>query len=60
MGLKFAYAANGHRIIEIDYTAGTEGEVDRYASPAELWQRLTAATQLPATLERVFQSEAAA
>ena len=29
LGLKFAYATNGHRIIEIDYTTGTEREVDR-------------------------------
>lgn len=47
LGLKFAYATNGHRIIEIDYTTGTEKVVDRYATPAELWQRLTAATALP-------------
>jgi type I site-specific restriction endonuclease len=47
LGLKFANATNGHRIIEIDCTAGTEREVDRYASPGELWQRLTAATRLP-------------
>jgi hypothetical protein len=33
LGLKFAYATNGHRIIEIDYTTGTEREVDRYATP---------------------------
>lgn len=38
---------NGHRIIEIDYTTGTERDVDRFATPAELWQRLTAATALP-------------
>jgi type I restriction enzyme, R subunit len=44
LGLKFAYATNGHRIIEIDYTTGTEREVERFATPAELWQRLTAAT----------------
>lgn len=51
LGLKFAYATNGHRIIEIDYTTGTEREVGRYATPAELWQRLKAATALadPAT-----------
>ena len=49
LGLKFAYATNGHRIIEIDYTTGTEREVDRYASPDELFARLTAATQLPQT-----------
>lgn len=47
LGLKFAYATNGHRIIEIDYTTGTEREVNRYATPAELFARLTAATQLP-------------
>lgn len=47
LGLKFAYATNGHRIIEIDYTTGTEREVQRFATPAELWQRLTAATALP-------------
>ncbi len=46
LGLKFAYATNGHRIIEIDYTTGTEREVDRYATPAELFARLTAANQL--------------
>lgn len=48
LGLKFAYATNGHRIIEIDYITGTEHEVDRYATPDELFARLAAATQLPA------------
>ena len=47
LGLKFAYATNGHRIIEIDYTNGTEREVDRYATPDELFTRLSAATHLP-------------
>jgi len=47
LGLKFAYATNGHRIIEIDYTAGTEREVDRYATPDELFFRLTASAHLP-------------
>jgi len=47
LGLKFAYATNGHRIIEIDYTTGTEREVDRYATPDELFARLAAATHLP-------------
>ena len=46
LGLKFAYATNGQRIIEIDYVAGTEREVDRYASPHELWQRLTQSTPM--------------
>ena len=47
LGLKFAYATNGHRIIEIDYTTGTEREVDGFAAPAELWQRLMATSALP-------------
>ncbi|MBQ1763198.1 MAG: DEAD/DEAH box helicase family protein, partial [Aquincola sp.] len=47
LGLKFAYATNGHRIIEIDYLAGTEREVSRYASPDELFARLSAGSNLP-------------
>ena len=47
LGLKFAYATNGHRIIEIDYLTGTEREVERYATPAELFDRLTAGVALP-------------
>ncbi len=35
LGLKFAYATNGHRIIEIDYITGSEREVERFATPAE-------------------------
>ncbi len=46
LGLKFAYATNGHRIIEIDYTAGTEREVPRYATPDELFARLITAAHL--------------
>lgn len=46
LGLRFAYATNGRRIIEIDYTAGSEREVERYATPDELWNRLTQATGL--------------
>src|SRR5690606_18129105 len=48
LGLRFAYATNGHRIIEIDYTAGTEREVERYATPEELWARLNATSGVPA------------
>ena len=44
LGLKFAYATNGRRIIEIDYTTGTEREVNRYATPDELFARLTSAS----------------
>ncbi len=49
LGLKFAYATNGHRIIEIDYITGTEREVDRYATPDELFTRLNAARQFSQT-----------
>ncbi len=47
LGLRFAYATNGRRIIEIDYIAGTEHEVDRYPSPDELWRRLSHGAHLP-------------
>jgi type I restriction enzyme, R subunit len=45
LGLKFAYATNGQRIIEIDYLAGSEREVDRYATPDELFGRLAASAR---------------
>lgn len=38
--LRFAYATNGLRIIEIDYVTGTEREVERFPTPEELWARL--------------------
>lgn len=37
--LKFAYATNGHDIIEIDYFTGKETRVEKYATPDELWKR---------------------
>jgi type I restriction enzyme R subunit len=40
--LKFAYATNGHDIIEIDYFTGKETHVSGYASPVDLWQRYQA------------------
>lgn len=47
LGLRFAYATNGHRIIEIDFIAGTEREVDRYATPEQLFGRLNTSAHLP-------------
>jgi type I restriction enzyme, R subunit len=41
LGLKFAYATNGHGIIEFDYTTGLERELDTFPTPPELWERLT-------------------
>ena len=42
LGLKFAYATNGHDIIEIDYFTGKETHVTGYATPADLWKRYQA------------------
>jgi type I restriction enzyme R subunit len=39
LGLKFAYATNGHDIIEFDYLTGIESIVRSYPTPDELWQR---------------------
>jgi type I restriction enzyme R subunit len=38
--LKFAYATNGHGIIEFDYLTGLEQEITRFPAPSELWERL--------------------
>src|SRR5688572_30287728 len=39
LGLKFAYATNGHEIIEFDYFRGHETVCVGYPAPAELWKR---------------------
>ena len=39
LDLTFAYATNGHGIIEFDYITGQEREIDRFPTPAELWSR---------------------
>ena len=39
LGLKFAYATNGHQIIEFDYLTGTERELSKFPAPADLWDR---------------------
>lgn len=39
LGLKFAFATNGHQIIEIDYFAGTETARPDFPGPDELLQR---------------------
>lgn len=39
LDLKFAFATNGHDIIEIDYFTGHERRVDTFPSPDDLWQR---------------------
>ena len=42
LDLRFAYATNGHGIVEFDYTTGLEREIDQFPKPDELWARLTA------------------
>ena len=55
LGLKFAYATNGHGIIEFDYTTGLEREIDVFPTPEELWTRLTTDQSLTAdAAERVL------
>lgn len=39
LGLKFAYATNGHDIIEYDYTTGIESSRPDFPTPQTLWQR---------------------
>ena len=46
LGLRFAYATNGHGIIEHDYTTGKQRALDLFPSPGELWGRLRAAEGL--------------
>ena len=46
LGLKFAYATNGHDIIEFDYFTGHETLVANYPPPAELWARYRAGGKL--------------
>lgn len=46
LGLKFAYATNGHEIIEFDYTSGLEKTVADFPSPSDLWQRYRVASGL--------------
>lgn len=38
--LKFAYATNGHGIVEYDYLTGKQTERNNFPTPAELWARL--------------------
>lgn len=40
LGLKFAYATNGHGIIEFDFLTGKETSLDAFPTPDDLWSRL--------------------
>jgi type I restriction enzyme R subunit len=49
IGLKFAYATNGHSIIEIDYFNGTEIEVPDFPTPPQLWERYVRGQRIDTT-----------
>jgi type I restriction enzyme R subunit len=46
LGLKFAYATNGHGIIEFDFITGLERELNSFPTPDQLWARLTSNASL--------------
>jgi type I restriction enzyme R subunit len=46
LGLKFAYATNGKKIIEFDYLTGMENALLNFPTPNELWTRLRAGEKL--------------
>jgi len=56
LGLRFAYATNGHEIIEFDSTTGSEHERADYPKPSELWDRYRPAAGLrnPRLAERAI------
>ena len=47
LGLKFAYATNGHGIVEHDFTTGKDTDLASFPTPEELWSRLRRAEQIP-------------
>jgi type I restriction enzyme, R subunit len=46
LDLRFAYATNGHGIVEFDFTTGLERALDAFPSPDELWSRYRGASAL--------------
>ncbi|WP_376791878.1 EcoAI/FtnUII family type I restriction enzme subunit R [Thermoflexus sp.] len=46
LGLAFAYATNGHRILEHDFFTHTTRELTAFPTPQELWRRWKANTGL--------------
>ncbi len=40
LGLKFAYATNGHGIVEHDFLTGKERDLDAFPAPLDLWERI--------------------
>ena len=47
LDLNFAYATNGHRIIEYNFITGQETEVDTFPRPEELWLQIKQSESIP-------------
>ncbi|MBZ5704338.1 MAG: DEAD/DEAH box helicase family protein [Acidobacteriia bacterium] len=55
LGLKFAYATNGHGIVEHDFITGRDNDLDGFPSADELWRRLRQSENIDdKTAERVL------
>ena len=52
LGLKFAYSTNGRGIVEFDYLAGQEREIDTFPTPDQLWSRLMVGKPLDSDAEQ--------
>jgi type I restriction enzyme R subunit len=50
LGLKFAYATNGHGIVEHDFTTGHDNDLNEFPSPEALWERLKNADNIPSQI----------
>jgi len=46
LGIRFAYATNGHTIVERDLETGVQRDLDAFPTPDELWSRLREAQGL--------------
>jgi type I restriction enzyme, R subunit len=55
LGLKFAYATNGHGIVEHDFLTGQDNDLEDFPSADDLWSRLRAGEGIDEqTAERVL------
>jgi type I restriction enzyme, R subunit len=55
LGLKFAYATNGHGVVEHDFFTGQDTDLVSFPTPKELWERLQQAENIsPEISERVL------
>jgi type I restriction enzyme, R subunit len=55
LGLKFAYATNGHGIVEHDFITGLDNDLDGFPTSEDLWGRLRASEGIDEkTAERVL------